>query len=148
MGVRGQLQTDLVAAMRQGDSETRDTIRLLLAAIKQVEIDQRVDLDEEGDLAVIAKQAKQRRESIKDAEAAGRPDLVAVEQKELAICESYLPRMMTAEEIRPVAEQVILDVGATGMQDMGRVMGQLMPQLKGNADGGLVSSVVRSLIQS
>ncbi len=148
MGVRGQLQTDLVAAMRQGDSETRDTIRLLLAAIKQVEIDQRVELDEEGDLAVIAKQAKQRRESIKDAEAAGRPDLVAMEQKELAICESYLPRMMTADEIRPVAEQVILDVGATGMQDMGRVMGQLMPQLKGNADGGLVSSVVRSLIQS
>jgi hypothetical protein len=148
MGVRGQLQTDLVAAMRQGDSETRDTIRLLLAAIQQVEIDQRVELDEEGDLAVIAKQAKQRRESIKDAEAAGRPDLVAVEQKELTICESYLPRMMTADEIRPVAEQVILDVGATGMQDMGRVMGQLMPQLKGNADGGLVSRVVRSLIQS
>jgi uncharacterized protein YqeY len=148
MGVRGQLQTDLVAAMRQGDSETRDTIRLLLAAIQQVEIDQRVELDEEGDLAVIAKQAKQRRESIKDAEAAGRPDLVAVEQKELTICESYLPRMMTADEIRPVAEQVILDVGATGMQDMGRVMGQLMPQLKGNADGGLVSRVVRTHIQS
>lgn len=148
MGVREQLQTDLATAMRQGDSETRDTIRLLLAAIKQVEIDQRADLDEEGDLAVIAKQAKQRRESIKDAEAARRPDLVAVEQKELAICESYLPRMMTADEIRPVAEQVIHDVGAIGMQDMGRVMGQLMPKLKGNADGGLVSGVVRSLLQS
>ncbi|MGB3713396.1 MAG: GatB/YqeY domain-containing protein [Candidatus Promineifilaceae bacterium] len=148
MGVREQLQTDLATAMRQGDSETRDTIRLLLAAIKQVEIDQRADLDEEGDLAVIAKQAKQRRESIKDAETARRPDLVAVEQKELAICESYLPRMMTADEIRPVAEQVIHDVGAIGMQDMGRVMGQLMPKLKGNADGGLVSGVVRSLLQS
>lgn len=148
MGVREQLQTDLADAMRQGDSETRDTIRLLLAAIKQVEIDQRVQLDEEGDIAVIAKQAKQRRESIKDAEAAGRPDLVAIEQKELAICESYLPRMMTADEIRPVAESVILDVEATGMQDMGRVMGQLMPKLSGNADGGLVSSVVRSLLQS
>lgn len=148
MGVREQLQTDLATAMRQGDSETRDTIRLLLAAIKQVEIDQRVDLDEAGDLAVLAKQAKQRRESIKDAKAAGRPDLVAVEQKELVICESYLPRMMTADEIRPVAQQVISELGATGMQDMGRVMGQLMPQLKGNADGGLVSSVVRSLLQS
>lgn len=148
MGVRDQLQTDLKTAMRQGDTKTRDTIRMLLAAIKQVEIDKQVDLDEDGDLAVIAKQAKQRRESIKDAEAAGRPDLAEIEQNELGICESYLPQMMTAEEIRPVAERVINDLGVSGMQDMGRVMGQLMPQLKGKADGGLVSSVVRSLLQS
>jgi uncharacterized protein YqeY len=148
MGVREQLKQDLSEAMRQGDTVTRDTIRMLLAAIQQVEIDERVDLDDQGDLAVIAKQAKQRRESIKDAEAAGRPDLIAVEESELAICESYLPQMMSADEIRPVAQEVINEVGAEGMQDMGRVMGQLMPRLKGNADGGLASSVVRSLLQS
>ncbi len=148
MSVKDQLQTDVTNAMRQGDKETRDTLRMILAAIKQVEIDDKVQLDDEGVLKVIAKQAKQRRESIKDAEAAGRPDLIEKEQRELAICESYLPQMMTAEEIRPIAERVIADVGADGMQDMGRVMGQLMPELKGNADGGLVSSVVRSLLQS
>lgn len=148
MGVRNQLEEDVKTAMRQGDAETRDTLRMLLAAIKQVEIDNQVQLDDEGVLKVISKQAKQRRESIKDAEAAGRPDLVEVELRELAICESYLPQMLTAEEIQPIAERVINEVGATGMQDMGRVMGKLMPELQGNADGGLVSSVVRSLLQS
>jgi uncharacterized protein YqeY len=121
---------------------------MLLAAVQQVEIDDRVELDNDGVIAVISKQAKQRRESIKDAETAGRPDLVEEEQMELAICESYLPQMMTAEEITPIAQQVISDTGATGMQDTGRVMGQLMPQLKGRADGGLVSGIVRSLLQS
>ena len=148
MDVREQLKSDLVTAMRQGDSDKRNTIRMLLAAVQQVEIDDRIELDNDGVVAVIAKQAKQRRESIKDAETAGRPDLVEEEQMELAFCESYLPQMMTAGEITPIAEQVISDVGATGMQDTGRVMGQLMPQLKGRADGGLVSSVVRSLLQS
>lgn len=147
MDAREQLKSDLTTAMKQGDTEKRDTIRMLLAAINQVEIDERVELDNDGVLAILAKQAKQRRESIKDAETAERPDLIEKEQKELVICESYLPQMMTADEITPVAEQVIGDIGATGMQDMGRVMGQLMPQLKGKADGGLVSSVVRSLLQ-
>ncbi len=148
MGVRNQIEEDVKTAMRQGDAETRDTLRMLLAAIKQVEIDDRVQLDDEGVLKVISKQAKQRRESIKDAEAADRPEMVAEEQRELAICESYLPQMMTAEEIQPIAERVINEVGATGMQDTGRVMGKLMPELQGRADGGLVSSIVRSLLQS
>jgi len=148
MGVREQLEEDVKTAMRQGDAETRDTLRMLLAAIKQVEIDDRVQLDDDGVLKVISKQAKQRRESIKDAKAAARPDMVEEEQRELAICESYLPQMMTAEEIQPIAERVINEVGATGMQDTGRVMGKLMPELQGRADGGLVSSIVRSLLQS
>jgi len=148
MDVREQLKSDLATAMRQGDSDKRNVIRMLLAAVQQVEIDDRVELDNDGVIAVISKQAKQRRESIKDAETAGRSDLVEEEQMELAICESYLPQMMTAEEITPIAQQVISDTGATGMQDTGRVMGQLMPQLKGRADGGLVSGIVRSLLQS
>jgi uncharacterized protein YqeY len=148
MDVREQLKSDLATAMRQGDTDKRNVIRMLLAAVQQVEIDDRVELDNDGVIAVISKQAKQRRESIKDAETAGRPDLVEEEQMELAICESYLPQMMTAEEITPIAQQVISDTGATGMQDTGRVMGQLMPQLKGRADGGLVSGIVRSLLQS
>ena len=148
MGVRDQLEADVKKAMRERDAETRDTLRMLLAAIKQVEIDERVQLDDEGVLMVLSKQAKQRRERIKDAKAAGRPDLVAEEQRELEICESYLPQMMTAEEIEPIARRIIEEVGASGMQDMGRVMGKLMPEVQGKADGELVSSVVRSLLQS
>ena len=148
MGIRDQLQADLKTAMIQGDTEKRDTLRMLMAAIKQIEIDDQIHLDDDGVLEVLSKQAKQRRESIKDAQAADRFDLVEQEQKELAICESYLPQMMTVEEIEPIAQRVIDDLGASGMQDMGRVMGKLMPELKGMADGGLISSVVRSLLQS
>ena len=148
MSVREQIQEDLKAAMRSGDTRTRDTLRMLLAAIKQVEIDDQVELDEAGVLQVVARQAKQRRESIKDAETAGRPDMVVEEQRELEICESYLPKMMSVDEIRPLAEHVIGELGATSMKDMGRVMGILMPQLQGKADGSQVSAVVRSLLQN
>ncbi|MFN2188161.1 MAG: GatB/YqeY domain-containing protein [Candidatus Promineifilaceae bacterium] len=148
MGVRDQLDADLKQAMRGGDAETRDTLRMLLAAIKQVEIDEMVQLDDQGVLAVLSKQAKQRRESIKDAKAAGRPDIIAEEQRELDIINDYLPQMMTADEIEPIARSIIEEIGATGMQDMGRVMAKLMPEVKGKADGALVSSVVRSLLQS
>jgi uncharacterized protein YqeY len=94
------------------------------------------------------KQAKQRKESIADAEAADRGDLVAREQEELQIIHSYLPKLMTEEEIRTIATGVIEELGADGMGDMGRVMGRLMPQLKGNADGRVISDVVRNLLQS
>lgn len=148
MSIRDQLNTDLVAAMRQGDKFKRDTIRMLLAAIKQVEIDQQTELDDDGLLAVLNKQAKQRRESIRDAEKADRPDLIEEEQKELDLIESYLPQMMSADEIRPIASDVINDIGAEDLQDMGNVMSRVMPQLKGQADGRLVSDVVRELLQS
>ncbi len=148
MSIRDQLNTDLVAAMRQGDKFKRDTIRMLLAAIKQVEIDQQTELDDDGLLAVLNKQAKQRRESIRDAEKADRPDLIVEEQKELDLIESYLPQMMSADEIRPIASDVISDIGAEDLQDMGNVMSRVMPQLKGQADGRLVSDVVRELLQS
>lgn len=148
MSIKDQLNTDLVAAMRQGDKFKRDTIRMLLAAIKQVEIDQQTELDDDGLLAVLNRQAKQRRESIRDAEKADRPDLIEEEQKELDLIESYLPQMMSADEIRPIASGVINDIGAEDLQDMGNVMSRVMPQLKGQADGRLVSDVVRELLQS
>lgn len=148
MGIRDQMQADLAVAMRQGDTETRGTLRLLFAAIKQVEIDQQTELDDDGVQSVLKKQARQRHESIRDAETAGRPDLIEEEQKELEIIEGYLPAMMTTEEIRPVAQEVIEQVGASGMQDMGKVMKVLMPRLKDKADGRVVSDVVRTLLQA
>jgi len=147
MNLKETLQADVRNAMRQGDSTRRDTLRMMLAAIKQVEIDDQTVLDDEGCLKVLAKQAKQRKESIADAEKAGRDDLIQQEQAELAIIESYLPRMMSRAEIEAVAAQVINEQGASGMNDMGRIMGQLMPRLQGQADGKLASQIVRELLQ-
>jgi uncharacterized protein YqeY len=104
-------------------------------------------LDDEGCLKVLTKQAKQRHESIADAERAGRDDLVQQEQAELAIIETYLPQMMARAEIEAAAAEVIQEQGASGMRDMGRVMGELMPRLQGRADGKLTSQVVRELLQ-
>ena len=148
MSLKEQLRDDVSVAMRSGDVERRDTLRLLLAAIKQEEVDRQTQLDDSGVEAVLARQAKQRREAITDAEKAGRGDLAAKEAAELAIIEAYLPDMMTRDEIRIAAETVISETGAAGMQDMGKVMGQLMPKLQGSADGRLVSEVVRELLQS
>lgn len=148
MSLKKQLQDDVAEAMRSGDTNKRDTLRLLLAAVKQEEVDRQIQLDDAGVEAVLAKQAKQRRETIEDAEKAGRGDLAAKEAAELAIVETYLPEMMTRDEIRAAAEAVISESGASGIQDMGKVMGQLVPQLQGRADGRLASEVVRELLQS
>ncbi|UCG26501.1 MAG: GatB/YqeY domain-containing protein [Chloroflexota bacterium] len=148
MSLKEELEADVKTAMREGDVTRRDTLRMLLAAIKQVEKDDQVELDDEAVQKVVAKQAKQRKESIADAERAGRTDLVAQEEAELAIIEAYLPQMLSQDEIRAVATQVIDEQGASGMQDMGRVMGQLMPRLQGQADGKLTSQIVRELLQS
>jgi uncharacterized protein YqeY len=147
MNLKETLQADVRNAMREGDTVKRDTLRMMLAAIKQVEIDEQTVLDDEGCLKVLTKQAKQRHESIADAERAGRDDLVQQEQAELAIIETYLPQMMSRAEIEAAAAEVIQEQGASGMRDMGRVMGELMPRLQGRADGKLTSQVVRELLQ-
>ena len=147
MLLKEQLRADLKQAMISGDQKRRDVIRLLLAAIKQVEVDSGHELDDAAVQSLLAKQAKQRRESIAFSERAGRDDLVAEERAELQIIESYLPEMMSREEIAALAQKVIAETGAASMKDMGKVMGRLMPQLKGQADGQLVNTVVRSLLQ-
>ena len=148
MTLKEQLRLDMADAMRAGDKVKRDTIRLLLAAIKQVEVDGQQSLDDADVQTVLAKQAKQRRESIADYERAGRADIADLEKAELVIIESYLPQMMSREEITEVATQTIADLGADGPKDTGRVMGSLMPQVKGKADGRLVSEVVRELLKN
>ncbi|MBE7529699.1 MAG: GatB/YqeY domain-containing protein [Ardenticatenaceae bacterium] len=146
MTLKEQLTDELKIAMRAGNVERRDTIRLLQAAVKQEEIDRQVTLDDDGVLAVLQKQAKQRRESIADYEKAGRPELAAEEQQQLTIIQSFLPQMMSRDEVEQLARQVIADLGVADVKEMGQVMGKLMPQVKGKADGRLVNEVVRSLI--
>ena len=148
MNLKEQLQADVAAAMRKGDAMRRDTLRMVLAAIKQEEIDNRIELDDTACQKILAKQAKQRKESIADAEKAGRADLIEQEEAELAIIETYLPQMMSRAEIEVVAAEVIGELGASGVQDTGRVMGQLMPRLQGRADGKVASQVVRELLQN
>ena len=148
MTLKEQLRLDTADAMREGDNEKRDTLRLLLAAIKQTEVDSRQELDDAGVQLVLTKQAKQRRESIADYEKAGRDDIADLEKAELVIIESYLPQLMTREEIAEIAAQTIADLGADGPKDTGRVMGSMMPKVKGKADGRLVNEVVRELLQS
>ena len=147
MSLKDRLRADVAEAMREGDASGRDVLRLMLAAVKQEEVDEQKELDDAGVQVVLMKQAKQRRESIADAKKANRPDLVAQEEAELLVIEHYLPGQLSEDEVRAAASDVIDNLGASEMQDMGRVMGQLMPNLKGQADGRMVSRVVRELLQ-
>ena len=146
MSLKVQLQEDMAAAMKSGDTVTRDAIRSLLAAVKYKEIDDQVELDDQGVILVIQKLVKQRHETIEDAQRAERAQMVDSEKADLAVLERYLPEMMSEEEISNRAQVIIAEIGAEGPQDMGKVMGQLMPILKGEADGRLVNSVVRDLL--
>jgi len=147
MSLKDRMRVDVADAMRAGDTSRRDVLRMMLAAVKQEEVDEQTELDDEGVQLVLIKQAKQRRESIADAEKANRPDLAAQEEGELLLINDYLPGQLTEDELRAAASAVIADMGASEMQDIGPVMGQLMPKLKGQADGRMVSQVVRELLQ-
>ena len=148
MSIRAQLQADMKTAMKAKDNQTRDTLRLIMAAIKQVEVDDKVTLDDKGIMSVLTKQAKQRRESIVEYEKAGRDDLAAVEKADLVVIERYLPQMMSRQEVHAIASKVVADLGVTDPKEMGQVMARLMPQVKGKADGRLVNEVVREILQN
>jgi uncharacterized protein YqeY len=148
MGLREQLNSDLKDAMKAKDSATRDTLRLLLAAVKQVDVDQQTTLNDDGIQSLLIKQAKQRQESITAYEGADREDLAAPERMELQIIEKYLPKMMSRDEILVLASEIIRETGASGPQAIGAVMGKLMPHVKGKADGRLVNDVVRELLKA
>ena len=151
MGLREQLMADLKEAMREKDEARKRTIRSVIAALKQAETQldssgQRASLDDAGILALIAKQAKERQESIDAFRSGGRDDLVAQEEVDLALLEAYLPRQLNQEEIEAKAREVIDEVGASGLQDIGKVMKPLMARLRGRADGSLANQIVRELL--
>jgi uncharacterized protein len=143
---RPKLNEALKEAMRNKDTIRRDVIRLTQSAIKQVEIDTRKELSAEDVVAILQKEAKSRRESIEEMAAAGRSEAAAEAERELKILEEYLPQQLSRDEITALAQQAIAETGAQSAQDMGKVMGKLMPQVKGRADGSLVNQVVRELL--
>lgn len=146
-GVREQLRSDLRDAMRARDVLRRNTIRMVEAAIKNAEIDKRgQELAESDVLAILQRQVKQRRESIEQFSQGGREDLAEKERVEIAIIEAYLPRQLSREEVEARARSVIEQMGAVGPGDRGKVMGLLMKDLRGQADGSLVNAVVGELL--
>ena len=148
MGLIDQINNDLKEAMKSGDRFRTQTLRSLKSAIKYAEIEAGNELDDQSLLAVIAKEAKQRRDSIAEFEKGGRDDLVESESAELAILESYLPEQMSEDEIRTKAQTVIDELGIADMKGMGQVMKKLMAELKGQADGKVVNQIVRELLSS
>lgn len=143
MSIKDRIQDDLKAAMKSGDTRRREILRLLMAAFKQVEVDRRVTLSDEDVTGLLITEAKKRRESIDEMTRAGRTELVAQEQYELEVIEGYLPRQLSRDEIERIVGEAIAATGAAGPKDMGRVMGAVMPRLRGQADGKLVNEVVR-----
>jgi uncharacterized protein YqeY len=148
MSLKDQLNDDLKVAMKSGDKVRTQTLRTLKSAIRYAEIEARKELSEQDLLAVVVKQAKQRRDSIEEFKKGGRDDLVENETAELAILESYLPVQMSEAEIKAKAEAVIAQLGVTDMKGMGQVIKQLMVELKGQADGKVVNQIVRQLLSS
>ena len=143
MSLTDQLQDDMKTAMRDGDAERRDTLRMVIAAAQNAAKDKREPLTDEETTAVITREVKKRRESIEAYRNAGRDDLAAQEQLEVDILAPYLPEQMDEEQVRALVAEAVASTGATSQKDMGRVMGALMPKVKGRADGALVSSLVK-----
>jgi uncharacterized protein YqeY len=146
MGLKERLQSDLKEALRARDEPRKLVIRMALTAITNAEVAQGGELDDAGVAAVLQKQARQWQDAIAELHQADRPDILAKEEAELAILEEYLPKLLSREEIVQEARQVVAEVGATGMGQMGAVMRELMSKLKGRADGRLVNEVVCELL--
>jgi uncharacterized protein YqeY len=146
MDLKAQLNQALKEAMKSGDEIRKRTVRMALAAIKQAEIDRQVTLDDQGVLSILQREIKTRRESLEEAQKAGREDLVQALQAEIAVLQTFLPQALSPEELRALAKAVIEEVGASSVADMGRVMKALMPRVANRAPGDQVSQIVRSLL--
>ncbi len=148
MDIRSALDASLKEALRAGDELRKRTLRQALAAIKQAEIDSRTTLDEAATVAILRKEIKMRRESIEEAKKAGRADLLPDLEAEIDILTPFLPKTMSADELRPMVQAAIDETGAKSMADMGKVMKAVMPRVAGRAPNDQVSQTVRELLQS
>ncbi|MBL8262544.1 MAG: GatB/YqeY domain-containing protein [Xanthomonadaceae bacterium] len=143
MSLKQRLTDDMKTAMKAGEKERLATIRLINAAIKQKEVDERVEMDDARVLAVLEKMVKQRKDSIEQFDKAGRDDLSVIERAEMAIIEQYLPTKMGEDEIKAAIEAAVAETGASSPADMGKLMGVLKPRLAGQADMGEVSKLIK-----
>jgi uncharacterized protein YqeY len=144
MTLKAQISEDMKVAMRAKDAERLGTIRLLQAAIKQREVDERIELTDADVIAVIEKMLKQRKDSIAAYESANRTDLADVEKAEVTVLQSYLPQQLTDQEIKDLLDKIVLDTGANSIKDMGKVMAAIKPLVAGKADMGKISGLIKA----
>lgn len=147
MTIKTQLNDSMKDAMKSGDEVRKRTIRMALAAVKQVEVDKRIELDDMAIMALLQKEIKNRRESLEEAKKANRADLIEANEAEIKVLEVFLPKAMPAEELRALVQTAITEVGATGPADMGKVMKLVMPKVAGRAPNDAVSAAVKELLQ-
>lgn len=148
MNLKENIQKALTNAMKERDEDTKRTLRLVLSAIKLAEIDEKGELDESRILAILQKEVKTREDSIQEAQAAGRQDLIQQAEREIKILNLFLPKQLDDEELKQLAKGVIQETDATSIRDMGMVMKNLMPKLEGRASGQDASKIVRELLQN
>ena len=148
MSLKGQITEDMKSAMKAGDKDRLKVVRLMLSAVKQIEIDKRIEIDDAGVLVVLDKMVKQRRDSVEQFEKGNREDLAKIERDEIAILEQYLPAQLSAEELASLIDEAIKTSGAEGIRDMGKVMGQIKAKAAGRADMGAVSAAVKERLNA
>jgi hypothetical protein len=146
MASRADLENDLKQAMRSSDEVRKRTVRMVLSSLKLAEVEKRGPLDETAIAGIVRKEIKLRQEAVEEAQRAGRQDLVQASQAEITVLESYLPKALDPAELEALVRQAIAEAGATGPQDMGKVMKVLVPRVEGRADGKQLSSLVRDLL--
>ncbi len=147
MSLKGKLMEDLKSSMKSKNKVRKNVVTMVRAAIKQREIDERIELTDEDIIDIISKQAKQKKDALEDFTKADRQDLIDLTKEEIEILSEYLPEQLTEEEIDDIVKTVIDEVGANSSKDIGKVMGKLMPKVKGRADGSLVNRLVRQYLK-
>ena len=146
MSLKERLADDLKSAMKDKNTIRKNVVQMVRAAILQFEKDNKVTLDDEGIIEVIAKQMKQRRDSLPDFEKSGRDDLIADLKAEMDVLSEYLPKQLTREELQAIVEDAVKATGASSMKDMGKIMAAVMPKTKGRADGRLINEIAKELL--
>lgn len=147
MTIKTQLNESMKEAMKSGDEVRKRTVRMALAAVKQAEVDKRVELDDAAVMNLLQKEMKNRREAIEEAKKANRADLIADNEAEIKVLEVFLPKAMPAEELSALVQTAIAETGAAGPGDMGKVMKAVMPKVAGRAPNDMVSAAVKELLQ-
>jgi len=147
MTLKDKLMEDLKASMKNKDSVRKNTITMIRAAIKQLELDQRKELEDDEVLEIISKQLKEKRNALEDFKKAERQDLIDLTEEEINILLEYLPKQLSDEELRQIVIKTIDEVGAKDLKDMGKIMKSIMPKIKGKADGGRVNKIVREILK-
>ena len=146
MSLKERLAEDLKSAMKNKDNIRKNAVQMVRAGVLQIEKDKKITLDDDGVLDVIAKQLKQRRDSLPDYEKSGREDLIAELKKEIDVLMEYLPEQLTREELEKIVSDAVAVTGASGMKDMGKVMAEVMPKTKGRADGKIINEIAKGLL--